>query len=97
MQKLNQKLARSELQSSLESAPKHGEGLAKGIKNIENGIKKCLKQKIMSSDNQIVVAKSKLEHLRIKNGKKRERERKRLRFLQKKSDNIERAKCKCFN
>lgn len=66
-EKLNQKLARSELQSSLESAPKHGEGLAKGIKNIENGIKKCLKQKIMSSDNQIVVAKSKLEHLRIKN------------------------------
>ena len=70
MQKANQKKARNALQNSIQQAPTHGEGLKHSIENIENAIKVCMKQDIRSTDNQIVTAKSKLELLKIKNGKR---------------------------
>ncbi|XP_056020401.1 uncharacterized protein LOC125652156 isoform X3 [Ostrea edulis] len=66
-EKANQRNARNELQTTVAKAPSSGEGLRHGIENIENGIKRCIRQNIRAEDNQIVAAKSKLELLKIKN------------------------------
>ncbi|XP_062593883.1 hillarin-like [Saccostrea cucullata] len=66
-EKANQRNARTELQTTLATVLPSGEGLKHGIENIENGIKRCMKQDIPSTDDQIVAAKSKLELFKLKN------------------------------
>ncbi|XP_061173438.1 hillarin-like [Saccostrea echinata] len=66
-EKANQRNARNELQTTVAMAPTSGEGLKHGIENIENGIKRCMKQDIPPTDDQIVAAKSKLELFKLKN------------------------------